>query len=162
MSQNVYFHKIYLNIFNILLHAIQYFICLNLYQNKNIKLDRFCNKISSMLNLKWKTHWLCHWRSMLGDFCQHHIHMSLSQPYGPWQHGDNHVNYVLGMWFYAVQLSTTFISSRNLVYLLQCSAVDIETHSFTIQTVPASLPAVGQYYPMLTHFWLFFHWSWKG
>ena len=62
----------------------------------------------------------------------------------------------LGTRFHAMQLSTTFIPSRNFVYLLQCSAVDIQTHSFTIQTVPASLPAVGQYYPMLAHLWLFF------
>ena len=62
------------------------------------------------------------------------------------------INHVLGIWFHAMQLSTTFIPSRNFVYLLQCSAVDIQTHSFTIQTVPASLPAVGQNCPMLTHF----------
>ena len=51
------------------------------------------------------------------------------------------------MWFHAIQLSTTFIPSRKFRYLLQCSAVDIQTHSFTIQTVPASLPFVGQYNP---------------
>ena len=65
-------------------------------------------------------------------------------------------NYMLGIWLHAIQLSTTFITSRKFVYLLQCSAVDIQTHSFTIQTVPASLPAVGQYHPRLTHLWLFF------
>ena len=58
-----------------------------------------------------------------------------------------------------MQLSTTFIPSRNSVYLLQCSAVDIQTDSFTIQSVPDSLPAVGQYHPRLTHFWLFFCWN---
>ena len=55
-----------------------------------------------------------------------------------------------------MQLSTTFITSRKFVYLLQCSAVDIQTHSFTKQTVPASLPAVGKYHLRLTHLWLFF------
>ena len=60
--------------------------------------------------------------------------MTVSQPCGHWWHGDNHVNYVLGMWFHAVQLSTTFIPSRKFRYLLHCSAVDIQTHSFTIQT----------------------------
>ena len=34
--------------------------------------------------------------------------------------------------------------------LLQCSAVDIQTESFTIQTVPASLPAVGYYQVKVT------------
>ena len=61
------------------------------------------------------------------------------------------------VWFHAIQLSTTFIPSRKFVYLLQCSAVaavDIQTHSFTIQTVPDSLSAVGQYHPMLTFFLL--------
>ena len=54
-----------------------------------------------------------------------------------------------------MQLSTTFIPSRNFVYSLQCSAVDI-------QTATASQPAVGWYHPMLAHFWLFFHRQWKG
>ena len=40
-------------------------------------------------------------------------------------------NYMLGMWFHAIQLSTTFIPSRKFVYLLQYSAVDTQTHSFT-------------------------------
>ena len=47
---------------------------------------------------------------------------------------------------------TTFIPSLKFVYLIQCSAVDIQTHSFPIQTVPASLPAVGQYYLRLHTF----------
>ena len=88
--------------------------------------------------------------------------MTVSQPCGHWWHDDNHVNYVLGMWFHTMQLSTTFIPSRNFVYLLQCSAVDIQTHNITIQTVPPSLPAVGQNYLMLTHFWPFFSLVMKG
>ena len=52
-------------------------------------------------------------------------------------------NYMLGMWFHAIQLSTTFIVSRKFGCLLQCSAVDIQTQSFTTHTVPASLPTVG-------------------
>ena len=89
---------------------------------------------------------------MSGDNTLHYVNMTISQSCGHWLHGDNHVNYMLGMWFHAIQLSTTFIPSRNFVYLLQCSAVDIQTHSFTIQTVPASLSAVGQNHPRLTHF----------
>ena len=61
---------------------------------------------------------------------------------------------MLGMWFHAIKLSTTFIPSRKFGYLLQCSAV-VQTHSFTIQTVPASLPAVRQYHPIMARFWLF-------
>ena len=39
---------------------------------------------------------------------------------------------------------------------IYCNVVQyIQTHSFTTQTVPASLPAVGQYHPRMTHFWLF-------
>ena len=63
---------------------------------------------------------------------------------------------------YVVLCYTTVIPSRKFGYLLQCSAVDIQTHSFIIQTVSASLPAVGQYYPMLTHFWLYICRQWKG
>ena len=80
---------------------------------------------------------------MSGDNTLHYVNMTISQPCGHWLHGDNHVNYKLGMWFYAIQLSSAFIPSRKFVYSLQCSAVDIQTHSFTIQTLPASQPAVG-------------------
>ena len=37
-----------------------------------------------------------------------------------------------GMWFHAIQLLKTFIPSRKFVYLLLCSAVDIQPHSFTV------------------------------
>ena len=94
---------------------------------------------------------LC-WHSAL-----YYVNMTVSQPFRHcWQTGDNLVNYVLGMWCHAMQLSTTLIPFRKFWYLLQCSAVDIQTHSFTVQTVPASLPAVRQYHPRLTHFWPFF------
>ena len=86
-----------------------------------------------------------------GNIALHYVKVTVSQPCRHhW-----HVDFVLGMWFHAIQLSTTFIPSRKFVYLVQCSAVDIQTHSFTVQTVPASLPAVRQHHPRLTHFWLF-------
>ena len=36
---------------------------------------------------------------------------------------------MLGMWFHAIQLSTTFIPSKKFAYLLQCSALDTQTPS---------------------------------
>ena len=65
---------------------------------------------------------------------------------------DGWTNYRLFMWFHAIQLSTTLIPSRKFGNLLQCGAVDIQTHSFTIQTVPASLPDVRKIYLRLAHF----------
>ena len=53
------------------------------------------------------------------------------------------------MWFHAIQLSTTFIPSRKFVYLLQYSAVDTQTHSFTA-CCWAILPEVDT---LLTFFW---------
>ena len=83
------------------------------------------------------------------DITQHYVKMTISQPYGHWWHGYNHVNYMLGMWFHAIQLSSLLESLD-----IYCSVVDIETDSFTIDS-PSLLTAVGQYHPMLTHLWLF-------
>ena len=63
------------------------------------------------------------------------------------QHGDNFVNYVLGTLFHAMQLSSILESLD-----IQCSGVDIQTHNFTIHTVPASLPDVSKIYLRLAHF----------
>ena len=41
--------------------------------------------------------------------------MTISQPCGHQWHSDNHVNYMLGMWFHALQLSKTFIPSRKFI-----------------------------------------------
>ena len=84
----------------------------------------------------------------MGDITLHYVNMNVSQPFGHWLHGDNHVNNMLDTWFHAMLLSTTFIPSRNFLYI-QCSAVDIQTDSFTTQTVQASLPDVREYHLML-------------
>ena len=89
----------------------------------------------------------------IGLFCKHYVNMAVSQPCGHLQHGDNFVNYVLGTLFHAMQLSSILESLD-----IQCSGVDIQTHNFTIHTVPASLPDVSKIYLRLAHFWTLFYW----
>ena len=59
---------------------------------------------------------------------------------------------MLGTWFHAVQLSTTFISSRKFVYLPQCSAIVIRTDSSSFTACCQVIsPYVGT---LLTFFYL--------
>ena len=48
---------------------------------------------------------------MSGNITLHYVNMTISQPCRYWWHSDDHVNYILGMWFHAIQHLTTFIPS---------------------------------------------------
>ena len=86
---------------------------------KNISVPRKKHNQQIIFYIYWFIEWIC----PIDDNWKYDYISAMWALVTWWQSCKLYIGYL--------QLSTTFIHSRNFVYLLQCIAVDIQTDSFT-------------------------------